>query len=186
MNNKKRFQEFSDKMFKETGVMFDVDLSVRNIELAYMCEAQRQASGMPEIPVLSMVELADKSLLDGKLAAFKSDYFVVLKEHAGTYQELQEMSKWTFHAMKKGALENIDHDWWQTDYDLINRWAKCADEGDMIYFRRRIPEDVEAKAYRDNGADALELEATDEYVFGYEAIDEGGERHVKLKGFFPL
>ena len=186
MDYKKRFQEFSDKLYEETGVMFDVDLSVRNIELAYMCEAQRQASGMPEIPVLSMVELTDKSLLDGKLAAFKSDYFVVLKEHANTYRELQEMTKWTWREKKKGALENLDHDWWQTDYDLINRWAKYADEGDMIYFRRWIHRDVEAKAYRDNGVDALELEVTDEYVFGYAAIDEREERHVKLQGFFPL
>ncbi|MCR5206254.1 MAG: hypothetical protein K6E47_14595 [Lachnospiraceae bacterium] len=185
---KKRKRKNLLGMLDKRGIRIDHVTSLPNLRVAIACELQRQESGILGIPVLSMVELTDKALLDDKLEAFQSDYFTVLKDHADTYKELQELTLDTWEENNVGALRNMINNAWEwTNYPLLDLWAlTTAKEGDMIYFKRRIAYNVSAKAYRDRGEDSLVLEATDEYVLRYVVAGKGDERHVMIDGAFPL
>ena len=185
MENKRKRKNLIGLLDKR-GIRIDPVTSLPNLRVAIACELQRQESGILTIPVLSMIDLTDKALLDDKLEAFQSDYFTVLKEHADTYKELQELTLDTWEENANGALKNMVNNAWElTNYALLDWWASAAaKEGDMVYFRRRIAYNVRAKAYRDRGK--LALEDTDEYVLRYVVTGKGAAKCVMIDGAFPL
>ena len=183
--DKKWFREFSDKLYEDTGVMFDVELSMINLGIAYACEAQRQKSVTPYIPVLSLVELTDKFLIDDKLDAFGSDYFMVLEAHEETYRELCSSTKHTFSGEADAIEQMFLKAEKETDRRLVNRWAKTAKEGTRLMFRRKLPDNITAKAYHCVGEDVV-LEDTDEFAIVYIARGGRDSRQAELYDYFPL
>ena len=74
-NLKKAMQKMSDEIFAETGLRMNAEASANNLTVAFACEAQRQESAMPQIPVISKIEITDREVFNGKLDAFSSDFF---------------------------------------------------------------------------------------------------------------
>ena len=182
---KKRKRKNLIRLLDKRGIRIEPITSLPNLRVAIACELQRQESGILGIPVLSMVELTDKALLDDKLEAFQSDYFTVLKDHADTYKELQELTLDTWEENAVGALKTMVNNAWElTSYALLDLWASTAKEGDLVYFRRRIAYNVAAKAYRDRGK--LVLEDTNEYALRFVVTGKGADKCVMIDGAFPL
>ncbi len=183
---KKILQDLSDKLFEDTGVKLDVDLSMINLEIAFACETQRETSRMPEIPVFSLVELTDKFLIDDKLRAFDTDYFTVLDEHADTYMDMARSVKGTFKEKEADAhMHMLFAAYNMVDWKFVNRWAKTAKDDDRLLFRQQLTKNMEAKAYRSDGEDIM-LDDTDEFMLIFMPVGEGDTRHADLYDHLPL
>lgn len=74
-NFKESIEKLCDEVYEETGIELDVEKSVNNLTVAFVCEAQRLQSAMPEIPVISEIEITNRDVFNIKLDSFGSDFF---------------------------------------------------------------------------------------------------------------
>ncbi len=137
-------QKFSDELFESTGCRLNLDNSAKNLALAFPCEDQRTSSPLPEIPVLSVLEFTDREIRDGKLAAFDSDLFFLLKEEEEQFDANFYPSSFVVEdtavvkKMLKEAYENLTSTSKYTD--LVTEWFyEHSKNGDKIRLRQPLP-----------------------------------------------
>ncbi len=154
-------QEFSDKIFESTGCRLDVDKSVENLSLAFSCEAQREESPLPEIPVLSVLEFTDREIRNGKLDAFASDLFFLLKEEEESFDANPYPS--SFHSDDATAVDEMLK---KTYEDLISYNEHTETLAEWFYLHSRIGDKIRLR---------LQLPP---HIKGSVAISQNGETKI--------
>ena len=166
-----KLQQISDYLFDKTGKRLDIDKSTENLDVAFACEAQRNNSKMPEIPVISAIEISDKDVLNGKLDNFGSDYFFFLKEQEAEFDANPYPS--SFYAEDRAEIDNIIKEDLLSEVtsQVLTKWLEYAQKGDKIRIRKSMPGTVTGKVARLVDGEAV-IEETKEYVLVLVATEE--------------
>ncbi len=161
-NFKKAMEEISDDFFAKTGLRMNVETSANNLSVAFACEAQRQESAMPQIPVISKIEITDREVFNGKLDAFSSDFFFFLKEQEESFDQSPYPSSFdgeeeVIAEMLRNALLE------ESEGSILLEWINTSELGDKIRLRKYLTEGVTGRvAVIQDGVPVVE--PTEEYV----------------------
>lgn len=189
MSNRKNLEEFAAKIYEKTGVRLDVEESLYNLRIAAACEAQRINSSFPEVPVISEVEISDRSVFDGKLNNFGTDIFFFLKEQENSFDEkpypssFYEEEEGHINIMLSRGMKKILTD----NADLFVNIINTASSGERVRARLHIDEPtVSGKvAFVDTNGNPG-IEASDEYVMVLEIHPDDEEKPIQLVDAYPI
>lgn len=185
-----QWNALSDEIFEKTGYRLDVDGSIRNLNIAAACEEQRQNSPMPEIPVISRIEIEDREVFDAKLDNFNSDYFFFLKEQEEEFdnyffpsnfiaEDSEMVQEYLWEAYKEELLN------WMNS-EVLMRWLDYAEYGDKIRVRRKLPSGpITGVVYKEVDGETQEI-ATDEYVMVLQYDDTDELFNITIKDAYPV
>lgn len=161
-NFKESIEKLCDEVYEETGIELDVEKSVNNLTVAFVCEAQRLQSAMPEIPVISEIEITNRDVFNIKLDSFGSDFFFFLKEQEGSFDQNPYPSSFygeydKIEEMIRNAISE------EAEGTILHEWINTSEPGDKIRLRKYLTNDVTGEvAITEDGVTAIEQ--TDEYI----------------------
>ena len=161
-NFKKAIEEISDDFFAKTGLRMNVETSANNLSVAFACEAQRQESAMPQIPVISKIEITDREVFNGKLDAFSSDFFFFLKEQEESFDQSPYPSSFDgeeeviAEMLRNAVLEEAEE-------PILQEWVDTSNPGDKIRLRKYLTEGVTGNVATFREGIPV-IEPTEEYV----------------------
>lgn len=149
-----------------------MDNTLKQIQkiLDQACDKQRKASNLPEIPVVSALDIEDKDALNDKLDACDTNYCFFLKDQEDDCMSCANHS--SFYADDEDEIENmIQEDLFsEIASKVIAKWLENAAEGDKIIIRKSMPASVTGKVARLVNNETV-VQDTDEYLLVLVATD---------------